>query len=268
MGTQLVQSGERGHILVVAVLLTVFLAAFGFSMIDAVTSAKDEGAAAGVHQERIFLAESGLDAAIQDLQRGGTGTLGSSEAPVRLGHGGYYTIATDRGDGTTTIFAVGVRSRHSRVIRARLRQSRPVFHHAIFAGNSSGDPDYQMKFGGTGSNADDINGDVYSGGGITVDGHADIAGAARAKETIEGATGEAGVSQAGFDFSGVNWDGPDIVNVADEFAAWGRTESSEFGGDAGQVPESNPAHIFRLNPTDRSGEAGGTAKDDYFLEDP
>lgn len=268
MGTQLTLGTERGQILIVAVLITMFLAAFGFAMVEAVSSAKDESYAAGLHQERIFLAESALDAAFQDLQRGGSGALGSSDAPIELGRGSFYTLATDRGDGTTTVFAVGIRRGHSRVIRARIRKSKPVFHHAIFAGNSSGDKDYEMKFGGDNGDADEINGDVFSGGSIRVSGDADVTGTARATEDINGMTGETGASQAGFNFNGVNWDDPSIVNVAEELATWGSRESSDVGGTADQLPESNPAHIFRRNPSDRSDEISGTTKDDYFLEDP
>ena len=131
-----------------------------------------------------FSGSSALDASIQDMKAGGTGILGAPDAPVRLGNGGIFTLVTDRGDGTATVFAVGVYEGDRRVVRARIRRAKPVFHHAIFAGNSSGDPDYEMKFGGNGGHADDINGDVYSGGSIRVDGHADVAGTARARNDV------------------------------------------------------------------------------------
>ncbi|MSR62501.1 MAG: hypothetical protein EXS08_08655 [Planctomycetes bacterium] len=59
------------------------------------------------------------------------------------------------------------------------------------------------------------------------------------------------------------------VKVAEEFSTGGATyKSSPAGGRAWQLPESNPAHIFRKNPNDRTNETSGTAKDDYFIEDP
>jgi len=45
-------------------------------------------------------------------------------------------------------------------------------------------------------------------------------------------------------------------------------KSSAYGGKAWQLPESNPAHIFRKNPSDRATETTSTRGDDYFLEDP
>jgi hypothetical protein len=58
------------------------------------------------------------------------------------------------------------------------------------------------------------------------------------------------------------------VNVKAEFAANGYSASNALGGTAYQVPEENPAHIFRLNPSDRASDTATTVKDDYFLEDP
>ncbi|MEE8469383.1 MAG: hypothetical protein V3T22_13065, partial [Planctomycetota bacterium] len=41
-----------------------------------------------------------------------------------------------------------------------------------------------------------------------------------------------------------------------------------LGGNAWQLPEANPAHIFRVNPSDRRTEFQSTKKNDFFLEDP
>ena len=57
-------------------------------------------------------------------------------------------------------------------------------------------------------------------------------------------------------------------DVAALFAAEESYKWDNAGGNAYQVPEDNPAHIFRKNPSDRSNETSSTAKDDYFLEDP
>jgi hypothetical protein len=44
-------------------------------------------------------------------------------------------------------------------------------------------------------------------------------------------------------------------------------QSDGAGGTAGQVPETNPAHIFRRNPSDRATDNASTVKNDYYLED-
>jgi hypothetical protein len=272
MGPQLTSSPAaaraRGHVMLLAVLVMMLLAVLGFSMVDAVSSAKDEGTASELHQQRLMLAESGLDAAFQNMRQGGSGVVGSPADPVGLGAGSFYTLAVDRGDGTVTVFSVGTVHDRNRVIRARIRRGKPVFYHAIFAGNSSGDPDYVMKFGGTGSHADQINGDVYSGGSVEIDDQADLAGEVRAQGTITGGTGDTGITQTGFDFAGVDFTSKGVVDVASDFAQNAVVQSSVAGGNAGQVAQSDPAHIFRLNPSDRTDVTGLTAKDDYFLEDP
>jgi hypothetical protein len=59
------------------------------------------------------------------------------------------------------------------------------------------------------------------------------------------------------------------VNVGAQFAnGTARYQnSSSYGGSAYQLPETNPAHIFRKNPSDRATNINSTSKDDYFLED-
>ncbi len=259
---------ERGHLLLLAVVLIVIVMVLGFSSVGAVRTAKGEHNSSLLRTKRLFLAESGLDAAMANLRTGGTGTLGSSNAPVALGQGAFWTLTTDHGDGTFTVVARGQYANGVRVVTGRVRRSNPVFHHAIFAGNSSKDPNYTMEFGGAGTQADQISGGIYSGGGISVTGDANLAGEVRAEGAISGVTGTAGVSQPGFDFRGVDWEGPDTIDVAAEFAAAATPLSDDAGGIADQVPETNPAHIFRRNPDDRLTEINGTTKNDYFLEDP
>lgn len=254
--------------MIFALALILPLAALGFSLADAVVTAKEEHGSARARVMQMQLAESALDAALFSLEAGESGTLGSATAPIRLGGGEFWSEATPLGDGTWNLVAVGRYEGHARALQGIARESKPVFHHAIFAGNSSGDPDYRMKFGGLGEHADDINGDVYSGGGILVEDDADLSGTLGASGEIEGATGDTGVTQVGFDFSKLDLSDPAIVDVRSEFQAWGTSVDHAAGGTAGQVPETNAAHIFRLNPSDRTSETGGTAKDDYFLEDP
>ena len=61
MAPQLNNARERGQIMVVSIVVLMLMGAFGVTMIDSVTSAKNEGTAAAQHQHRLFMAESGLD---------------------------------------------------------------------------------------------------------------------------------------------------------------------------------------------------------------
>jgi type II secretory pathway pseudopilin PulG len=259
---------QRGHLLLLAVILIVVVMVMGFSSVSAVGSAKGEHGSAQARMKRLYLAESGLDAAMANLRTGGTGTLGGSTLPIALGQGAFWTVTTDLGDGVFRIVSRGQYAGGVRVLQGRVRRSNPVFHHAVFAGNSSEDPNYTMEFGGSGSQADQITGGVYSGGNIEVVDDAALGGEVRAEGTITGATGTAGVSQPGFDFRGVDFGGTGVVDVAAEFSAEGYAASDDAGGLADQLPATNPAHIFRRNPDDRLTEINGTTKNDYFLEDP
>ncbi len=261
-------AGERGHLMLMAIVLVVVIMVLGFSSVNAVSTAKTEHGGNQARMQRLYLAESGLDAAIADLRSGGTGALGTEAAPLQLGQGAFWTTCVDHADGTYTIVARGIYANGVRAIQGRVRKSDPVFHHAVFAGNSSEDPNYTMKFGGTGTQADSVAGGVYSGGDILVEGDASLPGEVRAEGTITGTTGTAGVSQPGFDFRGIDFEGPSTIDVAAEFAAGATAVSDDAGGIADQLPVTNPAHIFRRNPDDRLTEIGGTTKNDYFLEDP
>jgi hypothetical protein len=253
---------------VIATVVVLLLMAFGLAMVQVLASAKEENLGSQGHLKRLYFAESGLQAAMLDLTAGNAGNVGSALIPQAFGQGKFWTETTDNGNGTFTVLAYGEYNTDQRVIEGLIREWTPIFHHAVYAGNSSGDPTYVMDFGGSGGQADDINGKVYSGGDVNVWGDAGLSDEVRAQGTITGVDGEAGVTEKSFDFSQVDFSGPAVVNVVAEFAAHGTPVSDDAGGTAGQVPETNPAHILRLNPSDRTTENGGTAKDDYYIEDP
>jgi hypothetical protein len=142
-----------------------------------------------------------------------------------------------------------------------------IYDHALFAGNTSEDPLYVMKLGGSGLQADRVLGDVYSGGSVAVTGTASVDGTIRAEDEITGASGETGVSQPVPDIAAMNYPTTADYNVAALFSG-ASYKSNTLGGSAYQVPQKNPAHIFRKNPSDRSADTSGTVKNDYFLEDP
>ena len=68
-------------------------------------------------------------------------------------------------DGTFTVSSFATCAGSRKPSRPCSRPSgSDIYDHALFAGNSSGDPIYEMELGGTGAQADQIDGDVYSGG--------------------------------------------------------------------------------------------------------
>lgn len=263
-----VAGAERGNVLVVALILAVILAGFSVSALTVVTSGHEAQEASERMMQRLFLAEAGLDAGLADMNGGGTGVLGTAANPVPLGTGSFFTTAADNGDGTWTLTATGNWGGGRRGVRATVSRERNPFSAAIFAGNSSGDPNYTLEFGGTGAIADVIDGDIYSGGSVTVSDDASITGDIYVAGTITGTTGYEGHSATVPDINAMHYESNHDIDVAAEFAANQVYQADDAGGSAWQVPEAIPSHIFRKNPSDRATEVNGTTKNDYFLEDP
>ncbi len=261
-------SPERGSALVVAVIATVVCAGMASALLAVSGSSKKEHIASADHMKALYVAEAGLSDGISVLTGGGVPALGAVDAPVTFSDGSYFGSAVDNGDDTTTVTVYGTSHGQTRGVEAVVvRTSDGVYANALFAGNSSGDPNYRMKFGGLGAQADHIGGSVYSGGNIQITGNAAIDGAIRAFGAIGGGTGDTGHTQPIPDLVAMNYGVNHDIDVAGAFASATYTNSASYGGRAWSLPESNPAHIFRKNPSDRSANTSSTAKDDYFLED-
>ncbi len=262
--------GERGSVLAVALVLTFLVAGLGTAML-LVADARRKDEQSRVHSaQRRCLAESGLADALLEIAADGDGIIASASSALRSGPGDYWTTCTSPGPNRYTITSYGRVGADVRTMRAEIRENVPsLFYHALYAGNGGHDASYSLNLGGTGRAADTIDGDVYSGGNITVSGNATISGKVEATGTITGIAGERVAEIAPPDLAARHYETNHDVNVAAEFRTSGtNTYSSSYGGTAVQLPEANPAHIFRKNPSDRAGEIRSTTKDDYFLEDP
>lgn len=266
---------RRGSALVTALLVVVVLAGVAASVFGVSAMRNQEARRAGQEMRALYLAETGLTESLVEVavnkrdSQPVPAQLGTKTAPRKMRKGAYWSDLADNGDGTYTATSTGSAIRSTRAIQAVIEPfGKSVFDHAIFAGNSSGDPTYRMKLSGGGSEADYVDGDVYSGGDIDLLVDASVSGTISAQGTISGASGEEGISFPLPDIAGQNYSTNHDFDVASEFVANGYSASNSLGGTADQVPEANPAHIFRKNPTDRGAEIAGTVKDDYFLEDP
>ena len=197
--------------------------------------------------------------------------IGTLASPVTFSNGNYWgTTASDTVNHTTTITVYGTSRGSTRGMEAVLKQaSDGIYANAVFAGNSSGNAAYQMKFGGSGTQADQVNGNIYSGGNIQISGNAMINGTASAAGTISGGTGTTGATEPTPNLAAMDYAHHNDVDVGAQFAGGTAryVNNSSYGGSAYQLPEANPAHIFRKNPSDRASNINSTAKDDYFLED-
>ncbi len=262
---------RSGSALILAVVSVVLLLGMAAALLRIGMASKKEHLSATDRLKALYIAEAGLSQGVASAMAGAVPPIGTSAAPVSFSNGNYWgTTVNDAVNHTTTITCYGTSRGSTRGMEAVLKQSSDgIYANAVFAGNSSANSAYQMKFGGTGAQADQINGNIYSGGNILINGNAAINGTASAAGTISGGTGTTGATEPTPNLAAMDYAHHNDVNVAQQFATGGAryTNNSSYGGSAYQLPEANPAHIFRKNPSDRASLINGTSKDDYFLED-
>lgn len=272
------RNGKRAHggsragsALILAVVSVVLLLGMAAALLRIGMASKKEHLSATDRMKSLYIAEAGLAQGVTSVINGAVPPIGTAGTPVAFSNGTYWgTTLADATNHTTTVTVYGTSRGITRGMEAVVKQaSDGIYSNAVFAGNSSGNSAYQMGFGGTGTQADQINGNIYSGGNIAITGNARINGTARAAGSISGGTGETGQTQPTPDLQSMDYEHHNDVNVGAQFAGGtARYQSnSSYGGSAYQLPETNPAHIFRKNPSDRATNINSTAKDDYFLED-
>ncbi len=262
-------NARRGGALMVALLATVVLAGLASAMLNVAGAFKNEDVASSENSKALYIAEAGLSAGIATVTAGAPASAGAANAPVEFSGGGYWCNVVDNGDDTMTVTSSGARNGHVRSVEAVMKKNDDgVFASALFSGNSSGDPLYDLKLGGNGVQADKITGNVYSGGNVKITGNASVNGAIESSGVIAGGTGKEGKSLPVPDMASMNYESTCDFNVNNLFAGATFQTAGGLGGKAWQLPESNPAHIFRKNPNDRTSVTSKTPKDDYFLEDP
>jgi len=196
----------------------------------------------------LFLAEAGVAEAIAMLVTAErthatpSSTVGSLTNPLAYLSGEAWVDVDDLGGGTFRLTSTGRAGGARRVLEVLVeRPAGGLFTNAVFAGNASGDATYAMTFGGSGASADRIEGNVFSGGDIRVEGDAVLSGSVEASGTIAGTPGAEGKKQPIPDIVGMEYETNHDYDVAGLFAA-----ATWQADDAG----------------------GSTKKDDYFLEDP
>lgn len=262
--------GESGTALVTGLITVVMLLGMSAAVMTITLEKSDERTGAVESQLALNVANAGIAHALTRISAGNTADLASEGEPFAFSDGGYWYTVSDQGNETYLVTAMGQVRSDRQVVQAVIQADEGgVFDNAIFAGNSDGDPLYTLELGGSGSQRDEIQGDIYVGGNVAVELDAEVDGKVSAAGTIVGLVGVEGATQIGPDLFAMNYPTTADVKVSDEFSGGSATyRSSNAGGTAWELPEENPAHIFRKNPSDRKTEYQGTDKDDYFLEDP
>lgn len=265
---------RRGSVLLVTLIAVMVVAALAGVMVMSGSSRDRERDSSIQESQALYVADAGMSEAVAAAAAGTLAGLGSEADPLEFGGGAFWVTAVDNGDDTATITSFGRYGGALRATQAMLERSgNGIYDYALFSGNSSGDPGYDMGFGGAGGSADMIHGKVYSGGNVVIKDDATISSTVKALGTVSGGSFPAndppltGVRVPPPDLRAMKYEENHDYDVAALFGAatW---NSSSLGGSAWQLPEASPGHIFRKNPSDRGSENSSTSKDDYYLEDP
>lgn len=274
-------STRSGNATVIAVIVLFVIGSLAGVVLSVTQRHSAEISAMADQNRAFFVAQTGVNDALVQLEGGALVLddegdevwIGSSDDPVAFSGGRYWVEVEREADAIFSLTSLGRVGLQEKAIEVVVQQQVDgVFRNAIFAGNSSGDPDYTLDLGGRLGQADQVDGDVYSGGSVGVHGDAEVFGTIRAVDSVSGkgsSSAETGKKQAIPDIAGMDYESTADIQVAKEFDTASPTyESNAAGGSAWQLPESNQAHIFRKNPSDRTSETSATVKDDFFLEDP
>lgn len=271
----------RGSALLITMIAVIALAGISGAILAVAAASKHEVGGAIERTRALYAAEAGVSQALGQLTAKQVVSLGCASQATAFADGGFWGTALDNKNGTWTVTSVGHSHATQRAIEAVVAKSGGgVFQNALFAGNSSGDPLYTMKFGGKTTQADVVKGNIYSGKNMSFSDNATVNGVPRAAGKITTQPGsivadapntpakaEEGVTQPIPDIAGAKYEINNDVDVAKSFKT-ATYKSGTPGGKAYELPQSDPAHIFRMNPSDRTANTSLTAKNDYFLEDP
>jgi hypothetical protein len=260
---------QRGTVLMVAMIMVLLLSGLAVAYV-AITGSQAVSTNLSYKSDRAFyLAEAGLADSMFAIQSGQSGNVASALC------GGSYAVATQLQSTVnlviTSVGTFGTLQRTAEVVA--YDGTHPVFFHAIFAGNSSEDDTYVMPFGGTGTSADHVTGDVYSGNDLSRQGDAVLNGALRAHGDFIGCSGD-NTTMSIPDLVAMDYPHNYDISVNAAFNARGKwtafnyTKSYYGSGYGGYlVPSTDPCHIFEKNPNHRAPENNSTVGDDYYLED-
>ena len=174
---------REGSTLVIVALLMAAVATLSLSFLMVVRSTHQETQGSREDLSALYACEAGLTAAVEDLTRGGTGDVGSSQTPVNYGGQTYWVDATALTKGRTSLVSVG-RDDSARMGVEMVVQplARGLFQWAAFGENylhmdSAARTDsydslvgtYASQVSGIGVNAHaNTDGDVGSNGNITL----------------------------------------------------------------------------------------------------
>jgi hypothetical protein len=263
------RASERGTFIVPAVVVIFVIAALSYGFLTVTVSTnRDHQARAGATKV-LYVAEAGTNvgavALLPGLPLGQSKQLGSPDEPIPFGDGSYWVEAQSHSDGTYTLLSHATHATATVTVETKWHRAlHPIRDHAIFSGNLGEDPTHDLEFGGSGREADVINGKVYSHGDVTVTGDAVI---------------NADVTATGQVFGNVNGevkqnapkiDPPDLAAMKYDEIADFKIDSTGRYDTRGRLPRDDPRHIFVKEFRDDLATSKGFKFDNtnYFFGDP
>ena len=140
------------------------------------------------HERAFQMADSGILASILEMNAARSGDVQQSQSRAYFGSmsgfktssWGFSTAVSNVSPTLRRIVSTGSYGVSSVRVEANVEEEadaqniHALYALALYAGNSSGDTNYALEIGGTGSGADYVTGDVYSGNDIEVTGDAEL----------------------------------------------------------------------------------------------
>jgi hypothetical protein len=179
------RSHKEGGILVGAVVLLTFATITIVAIMSSTLGYSKLMQSSDCHEKAAFLADAGLQAALIRLNAYSDGNISLNQSRTYFSDTNHFGNA-EWGfitqvmvtNGQDVLRSVGIYRQHNVQVEAGVslgagsRSIHALYAHALFAGNSGGSTDYSLRVGGTGSGADFVSGDTYSGNHIELTGDA------------------------------------------------------------------------------------------------
>ena len=209
---------RRGAVLLYSAMLSVGIGTLAMSLLAVGMGQQREQESAEHELRSFYVAEAGINEAYLDMMGGGTGELGSENAPIAQGPHAYWVTATDLG-GQTSLVATGSANGHETRVELVVQTSQSsVFDFAAFGDdgvlvNSNAMTDSYDP--GAGSYASQVSGshagtagDIGSNIDITLDANTEVWG-----DAAPGPTGVVDNSAPGANISGSTSSSPSSISL-------------------------------------------------------
>jgi len=186
------QAARTGSTMVVVALLMAAVAMLSLSFLSVLRASQKENQGSRESLAALYACEAGLTAAVDNLAQGGTGDLGTKNAPVNLGAHEYWVESTEIGSGRIALRSYGREDRSTMGVELVVQPSAQGFFRwaafgdeVVHMDSNSRTDSYESDAGtylsqqvnGSGSNAHaNSEGDVASNGNISMDSNIGVYG--------------------------------------------------------------------------------------------